>query len=178
MSMINLALAFQNICSNVSPRIVRGTTSGYQYGPGQNAFLNIELLTEKRADYWYAAIRQLKQDFPTKRIVASITSPFREETWSQLAAESERAGADMIELNLSCPHGIGERGMGIACGQDPLLVTQVCKWIRAAVKIPVGIDKFVWRCFCNRFSETVLCQTDAERHGYCGHCASGERGRC
>lgn len=27
------------------------------------------------------------------------------------------SGADALELNLSCPHGMGERGMGLACGQ-------------------------------------------------------------
>ena len=29
----------------------------------------------------------------------------------------QRAGADALELNLSCLHGMGERGMGLACGQ-------------------------------------------------------------
>ena len=31
---------------------------------------------------------------------------------------------------------MGERGMGLACGQDPELVFEICKWVRAAVKIP------------------------------------------
>ena len=26
--------------------------------------------------------------------------------------------------------------MGLACGQDPELVTNICRWVRAAVKIP------------------------------------------
>ncbi|RZC43058.1 Fer4 21 domain containing protein [Asbolus verrucosus] len=30
---------------------------------------------------------------------------------------AEDAGADALELNLSCPHGMGESGMGLACGQ-------------------------------------------------------------
>jgi hypothetical protein len=34
----------QDCVTNVSPRIVRGTTSGHTYGPGQGAFLNIELI--------------------------------------------------------------------------------------------------------------------------------------
>ena len=46
------------------------------------------------------------------------------------------AGADGLELNLSCPHGMGERGMGLACGQDPELVRNICRWVRAAVDIP------------------------------------------
>lgn len=42
----------KDIVTNVAPRIVRGTTSGHTYGPGQGSFLNIELITEKTAAYW------------------------------------------------------------------------------------------------------------------------------
>ena len=52
--------------TNVSPRIVRGTTSGYHYGPGQGSFLNIELISEKSEAYWLASISELKKDFPKK----------------------------------------------------------------------------------------------------------------
>lgn len=37
--------------------------------------------------------------------------------WTELAQKAESAGADALELNLSCPHGMGESGMGLACGQ-------------------------------------------------------------
>ena len=56
----------QDIVTNVSPRIVRGTTSGHIYGPGQGSFLNIELISEKSAAYWCASITELKKDFPEK----------------------------------------------------------------------------------------------------------------
>ncbi len=52
--------------TNVSPRIVRGTTSGHIYGPGQGSFLNIELISEKTAAYWCRAVTELKRDFPEK----------------------------------------------------------------------------------------------------------------
>ncbi|MEL6803517.1 MAG: hypothetical protein AAFO91_07035 [Bacteroidota bacterium] len=48
----------------------------------------------------------------------------------------QKAGADALELNLSCPHGMGERGMGLACGQDPELVFNICKWVRSASSVP------------------------------------------
>ena len=51
---------------NVSPRIVRGSTSGHLYGPGQGAFLNIELISEKSAEYWCKSITELVKDFPDK----------------------------------------------------------------------------------------------------------------
>ncbi|CAM9793677.1 unnamed protein product [Lampetra fluviatilis] len=58
------------------------------------------------------------------------------EDWTQLAKMAEESGADALELNLSCPHGMGERGMGLACGQDPELVRNICRWVRATVRVP------------------------------------------
>jgi dihydropyrimidine dehydrogenase (NADP+) len=56
----------QDIVTNVSPRIIRGTTSGHMYGPGQSSFLNIELISEKTAAYWLQSVSELKKDFPNK----------------------------------------------------------------------------------------------------------------
>jgi dihydropyrimidine dehydrogenase (NADP+) len=56
----------QDLVTNVSPRIVRGTTSGHQYGPQQGSFLNIELISEKCSTYWCQSIAELKRDFPDK----------------------------------------------------------------------------------------------------------------
>lgn len=56
----------QDIVTNVSPRIVRGTTSGHLYGPGQGSFLNIELISEKTCAYWLQSVTELKRDFPDK----------------------------------------------------------------------------------------------------------------
>ena len=50
----------------MSPRIVRGATSGHHYGPGQGSFLNIELISEKTAAYWCQGVTELVQDFPDK----------------------------------------------------------------------------------------------------------------
>lgn len=61
---------------------------------------------------------------------------FNEEDWTNLAKRAELSGADALELNLSCPHGMAESGMGLACGQKPELVREISKWVRAAIKIP------------------------------------------
>ena len=42
---------------------------------------------------------------------------YDENDWTILAKMAEESGADALELNLSCPHGMGEKGMGLACGQ-------------------------------------------------------------
>ncbi|XP_017042132.1 dihydropyrimidine dehydrogenase [NADP(+)] [Drosophila ficusphila] len=129
----------KDLVTNVSPRIVRGTTSGYKYGPQQGCFLNIELISEKCADYWLKSIGELKRDFPEKIVIASIMCSYNEDDWTELATRAEQSGADALELNLSCPHGMGERGMGLACGQDPELVEQISRWVRKAVKLPFFI---------------------------------------
>ncbi|KAJ8957488.1 hypothetical protein NQ318_020514 [Aromia moschata] len=125
--------------TNVSPRIVRGTTAGNNYGPQQGSFLNIELISEKCTDYWLTGIKELKKDFPTKVIIASIMCGYIEEDWRELAKKAEDSGADMLELNLSCPHGMGESGMGLACGQKPELVREISRWVRDTVKVPFFI---------------------------------------
>ncbi|KAF7266557.1 hypothetical protein GWI33_020065 [Rhynchophorus ferrugineus] len=129
----------KDMVTNVSPRIVRGTTSGQLYGPQQGSFLNIELISEKYCEFWLQGIRELKKDFPTKVVIASIMCAYIEEDWRELATKTEASGADMLELNLSCPHGMGESGMGLACGQKEELVHDICQWVRSAVKIPFFI---------------------------------------
>lgn len=141
----------------MSPRIIRGTTSGHLYGPQLGSFLNIELISEKCAAYWCQSITELKKDFPTKVcslkkmsqiicspnmfqvIIASIMCSYNEQDWKELSKMAEDSGADALELNLSCPHGMGESGMGLACGQKPELVKGISQWVRQAIKIPFFI---------------------------------------
>lgn len=122
--------------TNISPRIVRGVTSGHQFGPQQGAFLNIEVISEKCLDYWLTSIAELRRDFPEKITIASIMCSFNEADWTELATKAAACGAHALELNLSCPHGMGESGMGLACGQKAELVLEISRWVRAAVTIP------------------------------------------
>lgn len=127
----------KDLVTNVSPRIVRGTTSGPKYGPGQGSFLNIELISEKSAAYWCKEIKSLKEDFPEHVTIASIMCAYNKEDWQELAKMAAATGTDALELNLSCPHGMGERGMGLACGQDAKLVKDIVEWVVEVVDIPV-----------------------------------------
>lgn len=126
----------KDLIVNVSPRITRGTTFGPHYGPNLGGFINIELISEKTTDYWIESIKELKRDFPENVVIASVMCGYSEEDWTEIITRSAVAKPDMFELNLSCPHGMGERGMGLACGQDPEMVLNICKWVRAATDIP------------------------------------------
>lgn len=128
-----------DIVTNVSPRIVRSTTGGGgHYGPAQTGFLNIELISEKTEQYWLQSIRELVRDFPDQILIASVMASYNKEDWTTLANNAIEAGAHALELNLSCPHGMGEKGMGLACGQDPEMVEQILRWVStAAGDVPV-----------------------------------------
>jgi len=129
----------KDLVTNVSPRIVRGSTTSHMYGPGQSSFLNIELISEKTSAYWVKSIQELKRDFPDKILIASVMATYNEADWTELAQMVEKAGADALEINVSCPHGMGERGMGLACGRDPNNVKNISSWVKNSVKIPVFV---------------------------------------
>ena len=84
-----------DIVTNVSPRIVRGTTAGdHNFGPVQGGFLNIELISEKTEEYWLQSIRELTRDFPEQPLIASVMAAFNKEDWTQLAHNAVDAGAN------------------------------------------------------------------------------------
>ena len=123
--------------TNVSPRIIRGSTSGARFGPHQSSFLNIELISEKSATYWISAVKQLKKDYPEHRVIASIMCGYSKEDWQELVKLTlNNSNPDALELNLSCPHGMGERGMGLACGQKPDMVRNICSWVAEVCTVP------------------------------------------
>ncbi|MBR6263750.1 MAG: 4Fe-4S binding protein, partial [Prevotella sp.] len=80
-------------------------------------------------------LRRLKQNYPSKVIVASIMGQFEEE-WIELAKMAEDAGCDAVELNFSCPQ-MRLAGMGSDVGQDAELVTFYTVYVKRNVNIPV-----------------------------------------
>lgn len=98
-------------------------------------FRNMEQLSENPVATDFEILKQLKQNFPNKMIVASIMGQ-TEEDWGLLAKMAEEAGCDAVELNFSCPQ-MRMTGMGSDVGQDPELVTFFTANVKRAVKIPV-----------------------------------------
>ncbi len=63
--------------------------------------------------------------------------PCVEESWKYILPLVEATGADGIELNFGCPHGMPERGMGAAVGQVPEYVEMVTRWCKTHCSLPV-----------------------------------------
>ncbi|MEX0644016.1 MAG: NAD-dependent dihydropyrimidine dehydrogenase subunit PreA, partial [Parvularculaceae bacterium] len=98
---------------------------------------NIELISDRPLGVNLREIEELRREWPDRVIVGSIMAPIEEAAWKNLAIKVANAGVHGIELNLGCPHGMCERGMGSAVGQVPDLVTKTTAWVREATGLPV-----------------------------------------
>ncbi len=99
-------------------------------------FNNIELISDRPLADNLREIEEVKKYFPEHALVASLMVQSREE-WHQIVKDAENAGADGLELNFGCPHGMCERGMGSAVGQEPALLELITSWVKEVATVPV-----------------------------------------
>ncbi len=98
-------------------------------------FKNLEQISSNTVAEDMDTLRRLKNDFPSKVIVASIMGQ-NEEEWTELARLSELAKADIIECNFSCPN-MTEDGLGCDVGQNLDLVRTYTEATRKGTKLPI-----------------------------------------
>ncbi|GAA4502878.1 NAD-dependent dihydropyrimidine dehydrogenase subunit PreA [Gluconacetobacter tumulicola] len=98
---------------------------------------NIELISDRPLATNIAEIKSVKRDFPDRALVVSLMVPCREDSWKSILPIVEETGADGIELNFGCPHGMSERNMGAAVGQVPEYVEMVTRWCKQYTRMPV-----------------------------------------
>ena len=102
-------------------------------------FQNIELLSHKTIQYWCDGIRYLKEKHPTKVIIASIMSPVDRKCWHELVYKLNDTPIDAYELNFSCPHGMPEKGIGMAIGTTTEISTLITGWVKDVATKPVFV---------------------------------------
>ncbi len=98
---------------------------------------NIELITDRSLEINLEEITRVKRDYPDHAMVVSIMVPCEEQAWKDILSKVEATGADGIELNFGCPHGMSERGMGAAVGQVPEYIEMVTRWCKQYYSKPV-----------------------------------------
>ena len=99
-------------------------------------FNNIELISDRSPETNFKEIAEVKKRWPNHAVIASLMVDTRER-WHEFVKRSEDAGADGLELNFGCPHGMCERGMGSAVGQNPKVAETIVGWVKEVAKIPV-----------------------------------------
>ncbi|MCF8468981.1 MAG: NAD-dependent dihydropyrimidine dehydrogenase subunit PreA [Sneathiella sp.] len=106
-------------------------------GQRMMGFSNIELITDRPLDVNLKEIARVKKNWPDRAVVVSLMVPCEEEPWRKILKKVEDTGADGVELNFGCPHGMSERGMGSAVGQVPEYIEMVTKWCKQHSDLPV-----------------------------------------
>jgi dihydropyrimidine dehydrogenase (NAD+) subunit PreA len=98
---------------------------------------NIELISDRPIDVNLAEIAEVKRRYPSQAVVVSLMVESKPEVWRDIVQKVNDTGADGIELNFGCPHGMSERGMGAAVGQVPEYVRMITEWVMEAAELPV-----------------------------------------
>ncbi|MDP8982858.1 MAG: NAD-dependent dihydropyrimidine dehydrogenase subunit PreA [Acidobacteriota bacterium] len=98
---------------------------------------NIELITDRPLDVNLREISEVKKRYPHHAVIASLMVESNREAWHTIVHQAEDAGADGLELNFGCPHGMSERGMGSAVGQVPEYTEMITSWVKEAARTPV-----------------------------------------
>ncbi|MGE4073203.1 MAG: NAD-dependent dihydropyrimidine dehydrogenase subunit PreA [Lysobacterales bacterium] len=97
---------------------------------------NIELITDRPLAVNLREIAEIKRLWPDRAMVVSLMVPCDEASWKYILPMVEDTGADAVELNFGCPHGMSERGMGSAVGQVPEYVEMVARWVKQHSRLP------------------------------------------
>ena len=97
---------------------------------------NIELITDRPLHVNLQEIKSVKRDYPDRAMIVSLMVPCVEEAWKAILPLVEETGADGVELNFGCPHGMSERGMGSAVGQVPEYIEMVTRWVKQNTRMP------------------------------------------
>ncbi len=127
--------SFKTICSfpqhETSPRFsaIRHHSNAFC------GFKNIEQLSDHSVEENMIIFEKLRNEFPTKVIVASIMGQ-NEQEWTDLAAKCEKAGASVIECNFSCPN-MEDDDLGVTIGQSPELVERFTRATKRGTSLPV-----------------------------------------
>lgn len=100
---------------------------------------NIELITDRTLEVNLREIARVKKAYPDRALFVSLMVESNREAWHDITKRTQDAGADGIELNFGCPHGMSERGMGSAVGQVPDYACMITEWAKEVATIPVMV---------------------------------------
>jgi dihydropyrimidine dehydrogenase (NADP+)/dihydropyrimidine dehydrogenase (NAD+) subunit PreA len=119
---------------NVTPRYGKLHSSD---GKEVIGWENIELISDRPFKLWEEEFKKCKQMHPDGVLIASIMEEYNKDAWIEIVKRCEACGVDAFELNFSCPHGLPERKMGAAMGENPEILQEVVAWVMSAATKPV-----------------------------------------
>ena len=115
---------------SLSPRMLPVSTAGAK---GVTGMGNIDFVMDKTVDAAFADFAEVKKKYPKKMLIISVKGQYVEREWKTLARKAEDAGADALELCLSCI----DSEAGVMICQEKELMQQVIRWVKEEIQIPV-----------------------------------------
>ena len=128
------------VWKTIGPPVLNVSNRYGAWNYGANRMLainNVELISDRPLETNLREIRDVKRAWPGRAVVVSAMVESKAEAWQTIVRQIEDTGADGIELNYGCPHGMSERGMGSAVGQVPEYCERITGWVTGIAKIPV-----------------------------------------
>jgi dihydropyrimidine dehydrogenase (NAD+) subunit PreA len=119
------------VINEVSPRFDTLKKEGTDFV----GFKNMEQTSERPFEDSMADMARLKKEFPNKVLIASIMGP-TEADWTELARRATATGADMLELNFSCPQ-MTTHAMGSDVGTNPELCEKYVAAAKRGTDLPI-----------------------------------------
>ena len=115
---------------SLTPRMLPVSTAGAK---GVTGMGNIDFVMDKTVDAAFADFAEVKKKYPKKMLIISVKGQYVEREWITLARKAEDAGADALELCLSCI----DSEAGVMICQEKELMQQVIRWVKEEIQIPV-----------------------------------------
>ena len=156
---------------DVQPRFASVEHLGHAFG-----FQNIEVVSHRSLDIWIDELTALKRNWQNRAVWASIMAGMSKDDWQRLTIAVQKTCVDAVELNVSCPNGMPDQGMGALIGQSAELTAEVVRWVKAVAEIPVIV-----KLTPNVTDIAVVAKAakDAGADGYCAiNTVSGISGVC
>lgn len=103
---------------------------------------NWELISDQPLDLWLPDLKEIKETYPDRMLIASIMAGAGSEeemdNWRKLATSCIEAGCDALELNLSCPH-MDRKDMGANVANDEEIITSILNAVKSVVDVPIWV---------------------------------------
>lgn len=103
---------------------------------------NWELISDQPLEQWLPDLKEIKETYPDRMVIASIMAGADGEeemqNWRKLARAVVDVGCDGIELNMSCPH-MDRKDMGAHIANDEDIIRNILAAVTAEVDVPIWV---------------------------------------
>ncbi len=107
-------------------------------GRHKTGMVNIELISDLSVGQWVEELKEIRDSYPERPIIASITATSNPAEWQEIVARLAHQGISGFEVMATCPVLSHSKDV-IQLGQDPESLKMAVGWVREATTLPVWV---------------------------------------